>query len=197
MKGRTVLKSIPNALTVLRILLVLPFSWAMLNEHYLLALGLLFIAGLTDGLDGFLARHFGWYSWFGSVADPIADKILLVVSYLILGYLGHMPAWLVYLVVGRDLVIFSGSFIYWRLVGHFEGKPSWLGKICTFLLIVFGLMTLVHLALFNMPSSIMIAGEWSVAVACVASGIHYVYLGVTKSRLHRAEQARSTPHHDN
>lgn len=182
MSSSPILKSIPNMLTILRILLVIPFVWALLGEQYQLALLLLFVAGATDGLDGFLARHYGWYSWFGSVADPIADKILLVASYIILGYLGHLPEWLVYLVVGRDILIFSGAFAYWRMVGHFEGKPSILGKFCTFSLIVYGLLVLVHLALFSVPEAVIDWGAWLVALLCVASGGHYVYLGITKTR---------------
>ncbi|MCG8667946.1 MAG: CDP-alcohol phosphatidyltransferase family protein, partial [Pseudomonadales bacterium] len=181
MKNSPILKSIPNALTVMRILLVIPFVWVLLNEQYQLALLLLFIAGASDGLDGFLARHYGWYSWFGSVADPIADKILLVVSYIVLGYMGHLPLWLVCLVVGRDILIFSGAFAYWKMVGHFEGKPTWLGKICTFTLIVYGLLVLVHLALFSVPQLLIDAGAWLVAGLCVFSGLHYVYLGIVKT----------------
>ena len=182
MSSSPILKSIPNMLTILRILLVIPFVWALLGEQYQLALLLLFVAGATDGMDGFLARHYGWYTWFGSVADPIADKILLVASYIILGYLGHLPAWLVYLVVGRDILIFSGAFIYWRMVGHFEGKPSILGKFCTFALIVYGLLVLVHLALFKVPVAVIDWGAWLIAALCVASGAHYVYLGIVKTR---------------
>lgn len=182
MSNSRILKSIPNMLTILRILLVVPFVWVLLNEMYQLALLLLFIAGTTDGLDGFLARRYGWYSWFGSVADPVADKILLVVSYVILGVLGHLPAWLVYLVVARDIVIFTGAFVYWRMVGHFEGKPSWLGKTCTFMLIVYGLLVLLHLAVLPVPAAIIDWGAWLIAVLCVASGLHYVYLGIVKTR---------------
>ncbi|MDX1696497.1 MAG: CDP-alcohol phosphatidyltransferase family protein [Ketobacteraceae bacterium] len=182
MSSSPILKAIPNMLTILRILLVIPFVWVLLAEQYQLALLLLFVAGVTDGLDGFLARHYGWYSWFGSVADPIADKILLVASYVILGYLGHLPEWLVYLVVGRDIVIFSGAFAYWRIVGHFEGKPSWLGKVCTFSLIVYGLLVLVHLALYPVPVAMIDWGGWLVATLCVGSGLHYVYLGIAKTR---------------
>lgn len=170
----------------MRILLVIPFVWVLLKEEYQLALLLLFIAGASDGLDGFLARQYGWYSWFGSVADPIADKILLVVSYLVLGYMGHMPAWLVYLVVGRDILIFGGAFTYWKVVGHFEGKPTWLGKSCTFTLIVFGLLVLVHLALFEISQQFLDWGAWIVAVLCVLSGLHYVYLGIVKTKESRS-----------
>lgn len=187
MSSNPLLKSIPNMLTILRILLVIPFVWALLNELYPLALVLLFVAGATDGLDGFLARHYGWYSWFGSVADPIADKILLVVSYVILGYMGHLPLWLVYVVVARDIVIFSGAFAYWRLVGHFEGKPSWLGKVCTFVLILYGLLVLVHLAWLPVSPALIDWGAYLVALLCVASGLHYVYLGIVRTRESRSQ----------
>ena len=181
MSVSALLKSIPNTLTILRIILVVPFSWALLTEQYPLALGLLFVAGLTDGLDGFLARQFGWYTWFGSVADPVADKILLVVTYLILGYLGHIPLWLVALVVGRDIVIFTGSIIYSKVVGHFEGKPTLLGKICTFLLIVYGLLVLVHLGLWQLSPQILIWGAWVIAFFAITSGLQYVYLGFAQA----------------
>lgn len=173
-------------ITVLRIFLVIPFVWVLLKEQYQLALLLLFIAGASDALDGFLARQYGWYSWFGSVADPIADKVLLVVSYLVLGYMGHMPAWLVYLVVGRDILIFSGAFLYWKIVGHFEGKPTWLGKSCTFSSIAFGLLVLVDLALFDISQSIIDFGALIVAVLCALSGLHYVYLGIVKTKESRS-----------
>ncbi|PIE41244.1 MAG: CDP-alcohol phosphatidyltransferase [Gammaproteobacteria bacterium] len=173
-------------LTVLRILLVAPYAWFLLQEQYQVALLLLFIAGVSDGLDGFLARQFGWYSRFGAIADPIADKILLVVSYLVLGVMEHVPLWLVYLVVGRDILIFSGAFTYWKLVGRFEAKPTWLGKTCTFLLIAYGLLVLINLALITVSQTLLDGGAWLVAVFCGLSGLHYVYLGIVKTRESRA-----------
>ena len=172
------LKHLPNFLTIVRMLLVVPFVIVLYNGHYLSALTLLFVAGVTDGLDGFLARQFGWYSWFGSVADPIADKLLLVASYVVLGMLGHIPIELTYLVVGRDALIFSGAGLYWFFVGRFEGRPTLLGKLCTFVMIVQGLLVLTSLALFEMPSLLLTAGNAVVAVLCVVSGVHYVYIGI-------------------
>ena len=139
---------------------------------------LLFVAGISDGLDGFLARQFGWYSKFGSVADPIADKMLLVASYVTLGVLGHIPIELTYLVVSRDLLIVSGAIFYWFLLGGFEGRPSLLGKCCTFVMIAQGLLVLTSLALIKVPDDLLLMGNLIVAVLCITSGMHYIYLGV-------------------
>lgn len=174
------LKHIPNLLTVVRMILVVPFVIVLYNGYYFSALLLLFVAAATDALDGFLARQFGWYSWFGSVADPIADKLLLIASYVVLGLLGHIPMALTYLVVGRDILIFSGALLYWLFVGHFEGRPTLLGKLCTFVMIVQGLLVLTSLAVFEMPTVLINAGNLLVAVLCILSGAHYVLLGVSE-----------------
>ena len=182
------LRHLPNFLTIVRMVLVVPFVIVLYNGQYLGALLLLFIAGITDGLDGFLARQFGWYSWFGSVADPIADKMLLVASYVVLGILGHIPIELTYLVVGRDVFIFTGALLYWVFVGHFEGRPTLLGKTCTFLMIVQGLIVLTSLALFEVPVVLLEAGNLIVAILCVLSGVQYVFLGITELKAVNAKQ---------
>lgn len=182
------LKHLPNFLTILRMVLVVPFVIVLYNGQYLGALLLLFAAGITDGLDGFLARQFGWYSWFGSVADPIADKLLLVASYVVLGILGHIPIELTYLVVGRDIFIFTGALLYWVFVGHFEGRPTLLGKMCTFLMIVQGLVVLASLALFEVPVVLLDIGNLVVAVLCVLSGGQYVLLGITELKAANVKQ---------
>lgn len=181
------LRHLPNILTIVRMILVVPFVIVLYNGQYLGALLLLFIAGITDGLDGFLARQFGWYSWFGSVADPVADKLLLVASYVVLGILGHIPVELTYLVVGRDVFIFTGALLYWFFVGHFEGRPTLLGKMCTFMMIVQGLMVLTSLALFDVPKALLDAGNLMVAVLCVLSGVQYMYLGITELKAANAK----------
>ncbi len=178
----SVYKHIPNMLTLLRIVLVLPFVLALWNEMYTLALALLLVAGITDGLDGFLARHFGWYSWFGSVADPVADKILLTSSFIVFGLMGHQPMWLIYLVVGRDLLILSGVITYWKLTGDFEGRPTFLGKTCTFYLIVHGLAVLVSLSVMKIPAPWIQLSNVLVASLCLCSALQYVYLGIQALR---------------
>ena len=88
-------RDIPNALCVLRMLLVAPVVWLLLAGEYAWVLVVFFLAGFTDGLDGFLAKRFDWRSRLGGILDPLADKLLMVSSYLTLGWLGLIPSWLV------------------------------------------------------------------------------------------------------
>lgn len=178
------LRHIPNVITLMRIVLLVPFALYLFDERYLAALVILFIAAISDSVDGFLARRFGWRSWFGSVADPLADKLLLVVSYVSLGYLGIMPLWLVAIVLGRDLLIVSGSFIYWRVTGHFEGNPTWLGKTSTFVAMTAAVWTLLHLAFWPLPPWLLPALYVLVALLGTVSAAQYVVLGIRAVRLH-------------
>lgn len=178
------LRHLPNAITLMRIILLVPFAMYLFDRRYQAALIILFVAAVSDSIDGFLARRFGWRSWFGSVADPLADKLLLVVSYVSFGFLDIMPGWLVGIVLGRDAVIVGGSFAYWRITGHFEGNPTWLGKISTFVAMTAAVWTLLHLAFWPLPSWLLPALYVLVAVLGIASAAQYVVLGIRAVRLH-------------
>lgn len=167
---------LPNILTFLRIVLTVPFAMALYYQHFWSALTLFFVAGFSDGVDGFLARHFNWRSRFGAIADPLADKFLLVSAYLTLSLTGVFPWWLFFLVIGRDLVIITGALVYHFWVGRYEMRPSWLGKLNTFTQIIVVLVMILSLAGIPMPSW---AGPWGidlVALLAVASGLHYFLL---------------------
>lgn len=172
------LRQIPNVLTILRILLVVPFAVLVLREDYLAALILLLVAGFTDGLDGFLARYFRWHSLFGSIADPVADKVLLVTTYVCLGLLDQIAWWLVAVVVGRDIIIFSGAVAYWFLVGRYEGKPTLVSKACTFCQILVGVGVLAHLAFLPLPDWFFLFYPWGLLVLCVVSLAQYLKMGI-------------------
>lgn len=135
-------KIIPNLLTTLRIVLLPPIIGALLTDRYQLALYLFMIAGLSDCLDGLLARRFQWTSRYGAIIDPLADKLLLVCSFITLGYLGHIPVWLVSIVIGRDIWILCGAFAYHFIIGQPDFAPSQLSKYNTFfqLLLIGGLL---------------------------------------------------------
>lgn len=171
------LRQIPNALTLLRIALVVPFAVMVLREEFVAALVLLFIAGFTDGLDGFLARYFHWRTPFGSIADPVADKILLVTTYVCLGLLEQIAWWLVAVVVGRDLIIFSCAIAYWFLIGRYEGKPTLVSKACTFCQIVVGIGILAHLAFLPLPAWFFQGYPWLLLVLCTVSLAQYLKMG--------------------
>jgi len=101
--------SVPNALSILRIILTVPVVMTLLNHQYFLAMVLFFVAGITDALDGWIAKRYSFESRLGSILDPVADKLLLVSSFVTLYLIGLLPLWLLVLVFLRDLMIVSGT----------------------------------------------------------------------------------------
>lgn len=172
---------IPNGLTFLRIFLVIPFAWTLANGNYRPALVLFFIAAATDGLDGFLARLFGWKSRLGAIVDPLADKLLMTTAYLMLCVTAVLPMWLFALVLVRDLVIVGGGLLFHRLIGPFEVQPSIFGKLNTLVQIVAALAVMMAEAGLGMPAETHEVAIWAVAGFAVVSGIHYVALWASKA----------------
>lgn len=184
------LNQIPNILTVLRILLILPFALSVYESLYTQALIIFFIAGLSDGVDGFLARQFNWKSRFGAIADPLADKLLLITAYVMLMWTDQLPGWLLVLILGRDLIIVVGALLYHYFVSHYEIKPSLLGKACTLLQIVYVLTLMISLAGWPMPLWAIDYGLYLVAFITSLSGIHYlVSWGLKAYRYKSSENA--------
>jgi cardiolipin synthase len=121
-----------NGLTALRLLAVLPIALLLHARAFELAFWLFLAAGVTDALDGFVAKRFAGVSRLGVVLDPVADKMLLVGTFLVLAWQGLVPPWLLGLVVVRDLMIAAGTLVLRARVDGFEIAPSLLGKACTF-----------------------------------------------------------------
>lgn len=195
-------RHIPNILTTLRFLLVIPVIFALLNEHYLLALYLFIIAGITDGLDGLLARLYGWTSQFGAIADPLADKILLMSSFVVLAWLKQIPTWLVVLIVARDIWIVLGATGYRFLIGQPDFIPTGISKINTFLQIFLVMAVLVHLSLFQLPLWLLNSLIVSVALTSSISLLHYTWAWsllalknyrLAKERIQPSETKNNTP----
>ncbi|HEX2492602.1 MAG TPA: CDP-alcohol phosphatidyltransferase family protein, partial [Steroidobacter sp.] len=111
------MRHIPNALSVLRILLVAPVVWLLARADYASTLWLFGFAAATDGLDGFLAKRFGWTSELGKILDPLADKVLLVGVFVTLAVTGLTPVWLASVAVARDVTITAGAIAYQILYG--------------------------------------------------------------------------------
>jgi cardiolipin synthase len=132
------------------------------------------IAGISDGLDGFLAKHYHWQSRLGSILDPIADKLLLVASFATLSYLQLLPWWLFFLVMGRDLVIVIGALAYHNAFGEFELKPLWSSKINTLLQILLVLLVMVQAQWFSQLDAVITIGIWLVVASVINSGSEYV-----------------------
>lgn len=182
------LRQLPNVITGVRMALVVPLVWSLHAANYGLALGLALAAGVSDAVDGWLARRFGWRTPLGSLLDPIADKLLLVGSFLGLWLVGVAPAWLTALVIGRDVVIVAGAVAYHNLIGPLQGEPSWVSKATTVAQIALVLLWLVVLAVRPLPAMVVPVMIGMVAVLTAASGIDYVVRWGLRAR--RTLQAR-------
>lgn len=165
---------IPNLITVLRFMLVPPVVVFIVQDEFTWALILFLVAGVSDGIDGFLARRFNWRTQLGAVLDPLADKTLMFSVYLTLGLLAHLPPWLVALVILRDVVIVLGAFLYHRLIGKLEMAPSLLSKLNTVLQIVLVLAVLVHEGPFAQWPEVVTGLIVLVSLSTLASGVDYV-----------------------
>jgi cardiolipin synthase (CMP-forming) len=148
--------------------------WSLLNSQYPLAFACFLIAGISDGVDGFIARHFDMRSELGSWLDPAADKLLLVSVYIMLGWLGELPDWLVVLVVSRDAMIVGAIILSSAMGTTIEMKPLLVSKANTFMQIALAALVLAELAWVGRSPNlhqIMIA---ITAFLTLASGIAYV-----------------------
>lgn len=177
---------IPNALTFVRILMIAPFAAALMAKEYRFALVIFFVAAATDALDGFLARHFNWRTRLGAIADPLADKALLITAYLMLVLTGVLPPWLFWLVLGRDILIVCGGLAYHYSVGRFDMQPSLPGKFNTLVQILVALAIIILLAGLPMQPWVIEAGVLLVTASAIFSGAHYI--GVWSLRAWRAKR---------
>jgi cardiolipin synthase len=146
----------------------------MLNRQFGLALGLFILAGLSDGLDGFLAKHYHWQSRLGSYLDPLADKLLLVSSFLSLTWIGLVPVWLTSTVVLRDVVILSGAIAYYFLLKPFEGQPHWTSKVNTFFQLLLIVSVLFSEGVRPLANGLIFSLTLVVLVTSLTSGVIYV-----------------------
>lgn len=177
------LRHLPNLITALRIALVVPLCWLIDAGRYDGALLVAAIAGLSDAVDGFLAKHFGWQSWIGGMLDPIADKLLLTAAFLWLTLAGELPVWLTALIIGRDLVIVAGAVAYHALIGRFDAAPSRLSKLTTTIQIAFMLVELLRLSHWiEMPPVLRAILIAITAGFTLASGLHYVVVWGARAR---------------
>tara|TARA_R100001591_G_scaffold19480_3_gene26320 strand:+ start:38815 stop:39369 length:555 start_codon:yes stop_codon:yes gene_type:complete len=174
-------RDIPNLICLFRILLVGPIVWLMLQENFSAALFLVAIAGISDGLDGFLARHFHWQSRLGSILDPLADKLLLVATFTTLTYMQLLPLWLLLLVFGRDLVIVIGALAYHLKFGEYELTPLWSSKINTVFQIALVLLVIVQQQWLPQIATWSTTMIWLVVASVIISGSEYILVWGTNA----------------
>ena len=181
------LRFIPNALCILRMLLVVPVALLLVRQDFLRTMWLFAFAAATDGLDGFLAKRCGWTSELGKILDPLADKILLVGTYITLAAIGFVPIWLATVVVGRDVVITVGAILYNKLYGYPNGRPTAISKLNTLCQIVFALLIVGSHAISHPPELAITVLGALVFVTTVVSGLDYVIVYARKAiDAHRA-----------
>jgi cardiolipin synthase (CMP-forming) len=135
---------LPNLITIARIFSVPVMIWLIVTGNLGHAFVLFVIAGLSDALDGWLARRFGWQTELGAYLDPIADKTMLTSVYASLAFHGYMPIWLGITVVSRDLLIVGAVVLAWLLDRGIEIRPLLVGKINTFLQITLAALVLAE-----------------------------------------------------
>ena len=176
--------TVPNQLTLLRLAFLPFFVIAIEYEHYAVALGILVAAGLSDGLDGLLARELNQKTPLGAYLDPIADKLLLSSSYVVLALKAKIIWWLAILVLSRDVLLLAASAVILVTIGYRPFPPSLWGKATTFFEILLIVLVLV-VAVWNVNGALWIA-RWLcglvVAALVMISGVHYAI--VVSQRLH-------------
>jgi cardiolipin synthase len=170
--------TVPNLLSLLRMGLTPLFLVAVVNAKPLQALLVFAFAGITDALDGFIARHYGQQSRLGAYLDPIADKLLLMSAYVVLAIPGlHpgtlIPSWVTVLVIARDLIIVIVAVVFSLAVGVTTFPPSWLSKVNTTVQVLTAILVLAS----GTWQALRPLAEWStlgVAVTTVGSGVDYI-----------------------
>lgn len=183
------LRLLPNALTLFRMIAVVPIVYWLLTGKYQAAFILALLAGLSDLLDGFLARRFGWLTHYGGVLDAWADKLLLVSATLTLAWLGHLPWWLAGLILIRDLVIICGGYYYHFFIERITvTRPTLISKWNTLFQILLVVTAMLGLAYPQW------SGPWTTwlvyltAATTLASGVQYVVIWSGKAS--QAQHAR-------
>lgn len=162
--------TIPNLITILRFLLVPAVVLAMLNMRWDWAFAGFLVAGISDGVDGFIARRFNQQSKLGAYLDPMADKVLLVSVFVVMGFIGQLPLWLVVTMVSRDALIICAVLLSTVMAHPVEMKPLYVSKANTAVQIVLAAVVLGELA-FSIhldplrPALIILSGVLTVASA--------------------------------
>jgi cardiolipin synthase len=170
-------------------------AWLLLEAHFKAGLGLIMLAGVSDWLDGWAARQLRSAGHLGVVLDPLADKVLLVTLFVVLGIMQLIPLWMFWLVIGRDLVIVVGAFLVRTLRGVRKFLPTMLGKVSTFFQIVLVLLAVCYAAF---PARVLFWLDMTAlalsALFTFLSGADYVRIGIQMARRrHPLTPIRQTP----
>jgi cardiolipin synthase (CMP-forming) len=168
--------NLPNLITLGRLMLVPPAIWLILEAHYGAAFWVFVAAGVSDGLDGFIAKHFNRRTRLGALLDPVADKTLLVSVYVTLGWAGALPKWMVILVVFRDIMIIGGFLLIQTTAAPKRFDPLYISKLNTLAQIALvGFVLAQHGIGFGAAATrLEISLTVAVATTTVLSGLSYM-----------------------
>ncbi|MBI3078033.1 MAG: CDP-alcohol phosphatidyltransferase family protein [Deltaproteobacteria bacterium] len=169
--------NLPNALTFLRILLIPVIASLLIYRDYTLALVLFVIAGVSDALDGILARALGKKTKLGGFLDPLADKLLTVSCFVLLAQAGALPTWLAALVISRDVLISLGVLMFLVTAHPLDFRPSLVSKLNTSCQLLTIFVALLYRGIQGAPMPLPIL-VWLTGVLTVASGLHYLARGI-------------------
>jgi cardiolipin synthase len=169
------LRRIPNAITVVRGLLIPVIGGLLVEERYGEATWAFLASAISDLLDGQIARRYNARTRFGAIADPVADKLTMLTVTLVLAAFGLLPLWLAVAIVARDVVIVGGALMYQRLIGPIEMRPTWLSKLNTALEFAMLAAVMVDAARWVDLDAALPSLFALVAVTVAGSGLQYVW----------------------
>ncbi len=173
MSRSALISSLPNLITLGRLLSVPVAVWLILNQHFSVCFWLFLIAGISDAVDGFIAKRFRAESELGAYLDPLADKALLVSVFVALGHEGVVEGWLVILIVFRDLLIIGGALLYFTMTGALRMQPLLISKLNTALQILLAVALLAK-AGFGIGDGLTQTLVHAVAATTLLSGAAYL-----------------------
>jgi cardiolipin synthase len=186
-----------NWLTILRIVLIPVFVLLLIYRRPGVALFVFSLAALTDMLDGYVARRRGSQSRLGAFLDPIADKLLLIASFVTLTQLRFLPAWIAIVVISRDVILMVGALLVHMLGGRIHPRPTWAGKLATFFQVL-TVLTAMLVRYTRMPTDTaafaVSSVTWLAALFTVVSGLQYLVHGMRY--LNATDAAREEPSED-
>ncbi|HUN72891.1 MAG TPA: CDP-alcohol phosphatidyltransferase family protein [Steroidobacteraceae bacterium] len=168
------LRHLPNLISIGRIVLTWPIVMALREGNYVACMWLFALAAFSDGLDGLLAKRFGWTSDLGKLLDPAADKLLLVSVFVSTTWLGLVPRWLTATAVGRDALIALGALTFRVWFGPLQGRPTFLSKLNTAVQLTYLFCVMAEAATGLPGPDVLEALALITLVTTVASGANYV-----------------------
>jgi len=174
------LLNVPNMLTLARIIMTPVIVYMVLSGEAWLALALMVVAGITDMLDGAIARYFNMRTTVGAYLDPLADKILLISLFVTLFIVEQVPLFVFLAIIFRDLIIILGAVTYEIVTRRLTMQPSFISKATTFIQIVYVALLLLNMAIV-IPAILLQIAMWLTFILTCASGLHYLISWTSKA----------------